>query len=100
MTSEEILDQIIKYLDQHLSIGGRDIGQDHYKSDFFKLCKEAHKNGYFEPSLHPRLTGDAMRDTLRERWSTGGSAKESERSKLMEQLFAMWDEWRYVLDRA
>ena len=100
MTAQQILDRIIEYLDQHLSGIRGYIGQDPYKSDFFKLCKEAHHHGYCEPSSHPRLTGDAMKSILEVRWSTGGFAKEEQRSDLMERFFAMWDEWRYALKHA
>ncbi len=96
MTAQQILVQIIEYLDQHLSGIRGHIGQDPYKSDFFKLCKEAHRHGYFEPSSNPRLTGNAMRDTLQVHWSTGGDAKEETRFNLMDRLFAMWDEWEYA----
>jgi hypothetical protein len=44
----------------------------------------------------PRLTGDALRDTLQVRWNT---ANETQRKDLAESVLTMWDEWRYAWDR-
>lgn len=98
MTQEQIIDTVITYLDQHLKDVRGYMGQEPYKGDFFKLFKEAYRNRYFHPSSRPRLTGDAFRDILLARWNAGGDSKKQERQKLMDQLFAKWDEWRYAWD--
>ena len=98
MTQKQIIDEVITHLDLHLKDVLGYIGQEPYKGDFFKLFKEAYREGYFQPSSNPRLTGDAFRIILLDRWNTGGDNKKQERQKLMEQLFARWDEWRYAWD--
>ncbi len=97
MTPEKIIEEIIDCLDSHLKGGRGYIGQEPYKGDFFKLFKEAYRNGYFEDSTSQRLTGDALRDILKERWLKE-DGKNDERMKLMERLFTMWNEWRYAWD--
>jgi hypothetical protein len=96
MTQEEIIQKVLEYLDQHLRGGRGYIGQEPYKGDFFALFKEAFRNGYFEVSPRPLLTGDAFRDVLVARWFTENEEDNEKRTRLMEQLFSRWDEWRYA----
>lgn len=96
MTQEEIIERLIAYLDQHLKDVRGYIGQEPYKGDFFKLFKEAHRNGYFDERAHPRLTGDSLSEIVVTRWFTGEEAEDKKREHLMHQLFPKWDEWRYA----
>src|SRR4030095_12873473 len=68
MTQEEIITRLIDLLDLHLQGGFGSIHQDPYKNDIFKLFREAYRKRYFESFSRPRLTGDALRDTLEVRW--------------------------------
>lgn len=70
-------------------------GQEPYKGDFFRLFREAYRNGYCDVSSSPRLTADRLRDILIARCTSGN---EQQRDKLIEQLCDMWDEWRYARD--
>jgi len=57
MGREEIISTVLTYLDEHLKEERGYIGQSFYKDDFFKLFKEAYKQGYFDPSSgSPLLT--------------------------------------------
>jgi len=97
MTQEEILTRLIDCLDFHLH-STASIHQN-YKNDIFKLFKEAYNSGYCEHPSSPLFTGDALRDRLPIRWTTGGEQKEAQRKDLMETVLTMWDEWRYAWDR-
>lgn len=100
MNANEIFDRIDKYLDQHLNPRAPrgSIRQDPYKSDFFKLCLEAYRHGYFEVNSSPRLTGDAMKDFFRERWMSLDKKYQEKKFKLLGRVLAMWDEWHYTLE--
>ena len=75
MTQEEIITRLIDLLDLHLQGGFGSIHQDPYKNDIFKLFREAYRKRYFESFSRPRLTGDALRDTLPVRWDTGNETQ-------------------------
>lgn len=96
MTQEEIITRLIDHLDLYLTGGFGSVHQDPYKSDIFKLFREAYNNGYCEHPSSPLLTGDALRDTLQVLWDTGG--EETQRQKLANEVLTMWDEWRYAWD--
>ena len=83
MTQEEIITRLIDLLDLHLQGGFGSIHQDPYKNDIFKLFREAYRKRYFESFSKPRLTGDALRDTLQVRWDTGN---ETQKKDLAEAL--------------
>jgi hypothetical protein len=75
MTQEEIITRLIDLLDLHLQGGFGSIHQDPYKNDIFKLFREAYRKRYFESFSRPRLTGDALRDTLQVRWKPATKLK-------------------------
>ncbi len=97
MSQEEILDKIIEYLKEHLDENGPRgyIGQDPYKSDFFKLFREAYKNDYFDLSSEKVLTGDAIISRLSERWTENSCI---EKDELLEEFRKNWNEWKYAWD--
>jgi hypothetical protein len=105
MTAVEIITEFIKCLDYHMA-SDANVHQSHYKGDFFKLFREAYNGNHFDATAHPRLTGDALRDILQgTRWSESlsqlarwKSASTPIGQKLMEEVLAMWDEWRYAWD--
>ena len=99
MTQDEIINQIVEYLDQHLLGTRGGMGQEPYKGDFFKLFEEAHRGSYFDVTSSPRLTGDGLIDPITVRWTTGDDEEANRREQLMRQLLSMWNEWRYAWDR-
>jgi hypothetical protein len=94
-TPDEILDEFIKLLNFHYNHDDASIQHHSYKGVFFRLCREASVNGYFEPSSNFRFTGEALNDRLSEHWTKANSKRE----KLLTSVLAMWDEWRYVLEQ-
>jgi len=98
MTQEEIIEKIITYLDQHFKNTRGAISQEPYKGDFFDLFREAYRNGYFDPSSRPRLTGDALSDILAGRWLTGDEGDKG-KCDWMHKLLPKWDEWWYAWDQ-
>jgi hypothetical protein len=98
MTQDEIILELQTLLDQHLRGLRGYIDQEPYKGDFFHLFRDAYRNGYFERSSSPLLTGDALRDILVERWYDADEAANKNRDQLMDQLFTKWDQWRYTWD--
>lgn len=99
MTQEQIINQIINYLQMHAKGVRGYIGQEPYKSDFFRLFKEAYHRKYFDATSQPRLTGDSLREILRHRWFSPDVLDTRQRHHLMNQLCSRWDEWRYAWDR-
>ncbi len=99
MTQEEIISQILEYLNWHLKGARGAMSQEPYKGDFFKLFKEAYQRGYFDHSSRPMLRGDALRSIVAERWFTDDEGENEKKRYWMEKLFPKWDEWRYAWDR-
>ena len=95
MNKEEIITEIKTYLDQHLRNMRGSIYQEPYKGDFFRLFREAYRNGYCDVASPRPFTGDALSDIIEQRWQLG---EQKQRYSLMEKLFDMWDEWRYAWD--
>ena len=98
MTQEEILNELIDRLPVHLH--GASTRQEPYRGNIFQLFKEAYNNGYFEDTSHPRLTGDAILDTLEEGWiNLHGEEEAKKRRDLAYNVLTMWDDWRYAWDQ-
>lgn len=94
MTQEEIVRELVNYLEQHLSGVRGSMDQEPYKGDFFRLFKEAFQQGYFD-SGRPILTAGALIDILATRWLTGDSQDEL-KEELIDSLYTKWAEWRYA----
>jgi hypothetical protein len=75
------------------------IHQAGYKDVFFNLFREAHNQRFFEPSAHPQLTGDAIRDYLYENWLIEQNELNEKRANIMRTVLNMWDEWHYALKK-
>jgi hypothetical protein len=99
MNEKEIISEVQELLELHRKKVLGYMGQEPYKGDFFNLFKSAYKGGFFYESSSPRLTGDAFRDILVTRWLSGDSNSDAIKEELMDQLFTMWDEWRYAWDK-
>ena len=97
MTRDEIVNTLVDYLDQQLKLVRGYIGQEPYRSDFFKLFKEAYEQDYFE--ISPNLKADSIRDTIMTRWSSRTPDQENEKLELIQQWSVPWDEWRYAWDK-
>ena len=99
MSAESVLKDIQDLLDQHVREYRGNIGQSHYKRDFFDLFREAYEHGFTEDGSRPMLKGDAMRDSLEERWIQSLPEELQASAREQFELFrAMWDEWRYACD--
>ena len=100
MTGEEIIRRIQEYLEQHRQGTRGHITQDPYKEDIFKLFREAYEGGYFNIGSNPRLTGDAIRDILNERWIKSLEMQDRmAAADILERLLSMWSEWKYAWDK-
>ena len=86
MNQEEIIREIVTLTDRHLRNVLGYIGQEPYKGDFFRIFREAYRNGYCDVSSSPRLTADRLRGILLERCTSGNI---QQRDKLIEQLCDM-----------
>jgi hypothetical protein len=98
MDGEEILVKLKDRIYAHANLDCS-IYQAPYKDDYFKLFLEAYKGNYFDVSSHPRLTGQAIKDTFIERWLGEENEYNDRRLKLLNAVLAMWDEWFYALDK-
>jgi hypothetical protein len=95
----DIINSLVSFLDIHFK-GGTSIGQLQYKAKFFDLFEEAYRSGHLSEKASPRLTGDALREVLTTRWIDGKDKKQNRsKRKLIDDLLARWDEWRYAWDR-
>ena len=99
MTQDEILRQLQSLLDQHYKGMRGGIGERQYKSDFFRLFRDAYDQGYCDESAAPRLTGDSLRQVLMTRWFDPVESQNVKRAPLLNELLRMWDEWRYAWDQ-
>jgi len=98
MTGEEILRALNRLLDLHLEIRCS-IHQAGYKDDYFNLFLEAYRNGHFEPSASPRLTGAAISDRFFAAGWMGDTRPSAPKSRVLRDLLRMWDEWYYALSK-
>ena len=98
MKQEDIIKEVQKLLELHFLGTLGYMGQEPYKGDFFKLFKEAYQAGFCDTSSNQTLTGDAFRSILVARWFSGDKNDDAKKEKLLDQLFSMWDEWRYAWD--
>jgi len=96
MKREEIIKEMVRLLDGHFSGIRGSIGQDHYRSDFFKLFKEAYRNGYLVDSESPVLTGDNLVDLTIARRAVD-SDKNPEHGKILSDFARQWNNWRYAV---
>src|SRR5215813_9418291 len=107
MTAEEIIAAFVQCLDLHITANNpASIQQSHYKSEFFKLFREAYNGNHIDVDARPRLTADGLREILEgarssdklvlPRWK---SASTPEGKALMEKVLAMWHEWQYAWDQ-
>jgi len=92
MNKEKIIKEIVSLLEGHFSGNRGSMGQDPYRSDFFKLLKEAHKNAYLETDL----TGDYLVDLTIARLSVDEDKNPGYKTMLL--VFAQqWNDWRYAV---
>jgi hypothetical protein len=96
MDAHEVLKQLDQLITKHAVIGGS-VYQTGYKDDFFTLFREAHDNGWFEPSARPRMTGDAIRDYFFANFISEESEENKKKEEKLLQVLEMWDEWHYAL---
>jgi len=95
-TAVEIQNDVKAWVEAHVAVGANH-HQEPYKSDFFKLCREAHDAGYHRSHSSPRLSADALADALAGQWSPH---EDKNRLAALKELCAMWQEWLYALDRS
>ena len=95
MDREEIIDKLIEALKFHLTCTAH-MQQEPYKGTFFKLFKEAYKNGLCADDNREQLTGDVLTDLANTRLSE--FVDEAGYDKTIERFTIMWNEWRYALD--
>ena len=100
MTGEEIIEKLQGRLHGHLKGYLGYLGQESYKSDFFRLFVIAYNGNHFDVTAEPRLTGDALRDLLEVRWIAAMDDEEAERAKaIMEDMLRRRNEWQYAWDK-
>ncbi|MCX5808305.1 MAG: hypothetical protein NTX36_02850 [Proteobacteria bacterium] len=97
MDGYEIIDKLNNIVNTHWEFKSS-VHQQGYKDDIFRLFLEAYRGNYFEPSAHPRLTGDAVRDIFFARYYTQEN-KEEEKLKVLNAILNKWDEWYYALNK-
>jgi len=98
--AERIKSQLQDLLQQHLRGHRGHIGQKQYKDDFFALFRRAYEGGYMGLDAVPKLTEDALRDSLNERWVAGLDATEVDKAReLLEDMLVCWGEWTYAWDQ-
>jgi len=98
--AEEILRRLQERLDLHRRGALGYMGQKSYKDEFFRLFEAAYNGDYFNAESDRLLTGDAIRDSLEERWIAPLEGKDADDAHVvMEDLLKRWDEWRYAWDR-
>lgn len=91
MTSQEIINRFVNYVDQHEQGLRGSHFQDPYKSDFFALFAEAYNSGYMSFNQNLRLTADGLRDALPSHLAL--------ESPLLQEVLGFWEEWTYAWNR-
>ena len=99
MNAEEIINEIVEFLDSRLpppAGGGGNMHQEPYRSDLFNLFSEAYGNGDMNQGASPYLSADGLRDYIVARWQNG---TQEQRDKQIDRLCTMWREWMYAWDK-
>ncbi|MFH0771020.1 MAG: hypothetical protein V1933_00125 [Candidatus Omnitrophota bacterium] len=96
MNKEEIIKEIVRLLEGHFSGIRGYIGQDPYRSDFFKLFNEAYRNAYLVDSEGTDLTGDHLADLTIARLPVNED-KNPEHKTILLAFAQQWNNWRYAI---
>ena len=97
MTTEEILDRINQYLDQHISGISGSIHQEPYTGDLFKLFAVAYANRESAGPSAPCITSDGLIEAIGARSQQADVPEHYQKKiELLRKLGAMWKEWDYA----
>jgi hypothetical protein len=95
MQPENILEDVMEYLQHHVEEGQGLPWQEPYKGKLFRLFEVAYEQGL---TSQARLTGDSIRDVCIDRWRPSDDPHGQQLLHLIGQVSCMWREWGYALD--
>ncbi len=93
MTREEIIKEVIWFLDRQLGGGIGSIHQEPYKGDVFKLFAQAYNQGFVRDGT---LVADALQETVKEQWFTHDENEDKNRMYFLGRLHTCWHDWQYA----
>jgi hypothetical protein len=95
MTTDQILDQINQYLDQHVSGVRGALRQEPYIGDFFRMFAESQ----MDRTQGSEITGDGLVEAIGERSQRSDDKQHYQKKiELLRRLGAIWSEWGYAWD--
>lgn len=91
MNRTDLIESIVKLLEQHKNGMRGSIHQEPYKSDFFQIFSCAFNAGFIDsPNQSDYLSADALADTINSR------APELFDCESWHDLYRFWSEWTYA----
>ncbi|MBU1698956.1 MAG: hypothetical protein KJ970_18560 [Candidatus Eisenbacteria bacterium] len=93
MDASEILERLKELVDGWVGLGIHPTTHK-YKRQLVPLFREAWEQGFTGSNSSPRLTEDAMADTIAERWPEW--LEQSENRATFSEMAGIWDEWTFI----
>jgi hypothetical protein len=93
MTQEQILTEVIAYLNSQRRGGTGFLYQEPYRMQLFALFAEAYNQGLI---TNGSLVAEKMRDSVLERWLTRNQEEDKKRLPYLDKVHMAWYEWQYA----
>ena len=90
MSREQILTEVIAYLDSQHRGGTGSLYQEPYRMDFFKLFAEAYNQGLI---INGSLDADRLYESLKGQWLTHEDEEDKKRLPYLDKVHIAWYEW-------
>jgi hypothetical protein len=93
MTQEQILTEVIAYLNSQRQGGTGSLYQEPYRMQLCALFAEAYNQGLI---TNGSLVAEKMCDSVLERWLTRNQEEDKKRLPYLDKVHMAWYEWQYA----
>ena len=93
MTREQILAEVVTFLDSQRRGGRGSLYEEPYRMQLFTLFAEAYNQGLITNGF---LVADRLYDSVKERWLTHEDAEDKKRISYLDKVHMAWYDWQYA----
>jgi hypothetical protein len=93
MTHDQILAEVVAFLESQRRGGIGSLYEEPYRMDLFKLFAEAYNQGLITNGF---LVADRLYDSVKERWLTHEAEEDKKRLSYLEKVHMAWYDWQYA----
>jgi hypothetical protein len=97
MTREQILTDVIAYLDSQYQGGTGSLYQEPYRMQLFTLFAQAYNQGCI---TNGSLVSDKLYESVKERWLTHDQEEDKKRLSYLEKVHMAWYHWQYAWEHS